>query len=215
MSKPLCPGGRWLVLRRARRAAARAVDVEVLPAARLRRAALRRGGHEPGSPDGLHGPRVLRPRRLLRPGRVLDARCSSSAASLSLWLCLGLAVVVVGLYALVVSYFATTRRGIYFALLTLIFAEVVYTVLPLHAGLRRLRRHPGAARARDPARRRHRHAAPRTTTWSSCPTCARLPRLPRAGRARTSAGCSSRSARTRTARASSATTCSATRWACA
>jgi branched-chain amino acid transport system permease protein len=47
---------------------------------------------------------------------------------LSLWLCLGLAVVVVGLYALAVSYFATTRRGIYFALLTLIFAEVVYTV---------------------------------------------------------------------------------------
>jgi branched-chain amino acid transport system permease protein len=45
----------------------------------------------------------------------------------SLWLCLGAAVVVVGLYALVVSYFATTRRGIYFALLTLIFAEVVYT----------------------------------------------------------------------------------------
>jgi branched-chain amino acid transport system permease protein len=46
----------------------------------------------------------------------------------SLWLTLGLAVVVVGLYALLVSYFATTRRGIYFALLTLIFAEVVYTV---------------------------------------------------------------------------------------
>jgi branched-chain amino acid transport system permease protein len=47
---------------------------------------------------------------------------------LSLWLCLAFAVVVVGLYALVVSYFATARRGIYFALLTLIFAEVVYTV---------------------------------------------------------------------------------------
>jgi branched-chain amino acid transport system permease protein len=46
---------------------------------------------------------------------------------LSLWPCLGLAVVVVGAYALVVGYFATTRRGIYFALLTLIFAEVVYT----------------------------------------------------------------------------------------
>ena len=45
----------------------------------------------------------------------------------SLWLCLGFAVVVVGLYALVVSYFATARRGIYFALLTLVFAEVVYT----------------------------------------------------------------------------------------
>jgi branched-chain amino acid transport system permease protein len=45
----------------------------------------------------------------------------------SLPLCVGLAVLVVGLYALVVSYFATTRRGIYFALLTLIFAEVVYT----------------------------------------------------------------------------------------
>ena len=45
----------------------------------------------------------------------------------SLWLCLALAVVVVGLYALVVAYFATSRRGIYFALLTLIFAEVVYT----------------------------------------------------------------------------------------
>jgi branched-chain amino acid transport system permease protein len=46
---------------------------------------------------------------------------------LSLWVCLGAAVLVVGVYALVVSYFATARRGIYFALLTLIFAEVVYT----------------------------------------------------------------------------------------
>src|SRR6185312_10163766 len=46
----------------------------------------------------------------------------------SLWLTLGLSLIVVGLYALLVSYFATTRRGIYFALLTLIFAEVVYTV---------------------------------------------------------------------------------------
>jgi branched-chain amino acid transport system permease protein len=45
----------------------------------------------------------------------------------SLWVCLAFAVLVVGLYALLVSYFATTRRGIYFALLTLIFAEVVYT----------------------------------------------------------------------------------------
>src|SRR5688500_19758116 len=46
----------------------------------------------------------------------------------SLWACLALAIVVVGLYALVVSYFATARRGIYFALLSLIFAEVVYTI---------------------------------------------------------------------------------------
>ena len=46
---------------------------------------------------------------------------------LSLWVCLGFAVVLVGAYALVVSYFATARRGIYFALLTLIFAEVVFT----------------------------------------------------------------------------------------
>jgi branched-chain amino acid transport system permease protein len=46
---------------------------------------------------------------------------------LSIWLCLAFAVLIVGLYALVVSYFATGRRGIYFALLTLIFAEVVYT----------------------------------------------------------------------------------------
>jgi branched-chain amino acid transport system permease protein len=45
----------------------------------------------------------------------------------SLWLCLAMAVVAVGLYAAIVSYFATARRGIYFALLTLIFAEVVYT----------------------------------------------------------------------------------------
>jgi branched-chain amino acid transport system permease protein len=45
----------------------------------------------------------------------------------SLWACLGLAVAVVGLYALAVSYFSTVRRGIYFALLTLIFAEVVFT----------------------------------------------------------------------------------------
>jgi branched-chain amino acid transport system permease protein len=46
---------------------------------------------------------------------------------LSLWLCLAFATLVVGLYALIVSYFSTARRGIYFALLTLIFAEVVYT----------------------------------------------------------------------------------------
>jgi branched-chain amino acid transport system permease protein len=45
----------------------------------------------------------------------------------SLWACLLFAFLVVGLYALVVSFFATARRGIYFALLTLIFAEVVYT----------------------------------------------------------------------------------------
>jgi branched-chain amino acid transport system permease protein len=46
---------------------------------------------------------------------------------LSVWASVGFALIVVGLYALVVSYFATARRGIYFALLTLIFAEVVYT----------------------------------------------------------------------------------------
>ena len=45
----------------------------------------------------------------------------------SVWACVGFALVVVGLYALIVAYFATGRRGIYFALLTLIFAEVVYT----------------------------------------------------------------------------------------
>jgi branched-chain amino acid transport system permease protein len=46
---------------------------------------------------------------------------------LSLWACLGFALLVVSVYAFVVAYFATSRRGIYFALLTLIFAEVVYT----------------------------------------------------------------------------------------
>jgi len=46
---------------------------------------------------------------------------------LSLWASIAFALLVVGLYAFVVSYFATARRGIYFALLTLIFAEVVYT----------------------------------------------------------------------------------------
>ena len=45
----------------------------------------------------------------------------------SVWASLAFAVLVVGAYAFVVSYFATARRGIYFALLTLIFAEVVYT----------------------------------------------------------------------------------------
>jgi branched-chain amino acid transport system permease protein len=45
----------------------------------------------------------------------------------SVWACVAFAILVVGGYALIVSYFATARRGIYFALLTLIFAEVVYT----------------------------------------------------------------------------------------
>ncbi|HYB73722.1 MAG TPA: branched-chain amino acid ABC transporter permease [Candidatus Sulfotelmatobacter sp.] len=46
----------------------------------------------------------------------------------SLWVSLLVMAVVVGAYALIVSYFATTRRGIYFALLTLIFAEVVHRI---------------------------------------------------------------------------------------
>src|SRR3989442_12979492 len=46
---------------------------------------------------------------------------------LSVWACLGAALVVVGLYAAIVSYFATARRGIYFALLTLIFALLTGT----------------------------------------------------------------------------------------
>ena len=45
----------------------------------------------------------------------------------SVWVCLAFAMIVVGAYAAIVAYFATARRGIYFALLTLIFAEVVYT----------------------------------------------------------------------------------------
>ena len=45
----------------------------------------------------------------------------------SLWICVAFAILVVGVYAAVVSFFATARRGIYFALLTLIFAEVIFT----------------------------------------------------------------------------------------
>ncbi len=46
----------------------------------------------------------------------------------SLWVGMAVMVVVVGVYALIVSYFAISRRGIYFALLTLVFAEVVHRV---------------------------------------------------------------------------------------
>src|SRR2546429_668223 len=69
-------------------------------------------------------------------GSVVAAFAIGTAQSLfSLWMnpqrvaiaIFGIMIVVVGLYAAVVSYFATARRGIYFALLTLIFAEVVYT----------------------------------------------------------------------------------------
>src|SRR5205814_656234 len=68
----------------------------------------------------------------LKPQRVAIAifglmRVLLERGVISLWPCLLLAVIAVGLYGLLVSYFATTRRGIYFALLTLIFAEVVYT----------------------------------------------------------------------------------------
>ena len=106
------------------------------------------------------------------------------------------------------------RRGIYFALLTLIFAEVVYTFFRYTQtfggsdgiqGLPPPDRGPG---------RRHRHAAPellpgRRSTWPS-PTSPAACSSPR-----TSARCWSPSGRTRTARASSATTSSATRWPCA
>ena len=130
---------------------------------------------------------------------------------LSLWLCLGLAVLVVGAYALGVSYFATSRRGIYFALLTLIFAEVVYTFFRYTQtfggsdgiqGLPAPQILPGVA-LDSPARLYYAvlaflaHARIWVVASSSAPT---------------SGGCSSPSARTRTARASSATTCSATRW---
>ena len=46
----------------------------------------------------------------------------------SVWAGLLVMALVVGCYALIVAYFATTRRGIYFALLTLIFAEVVHRI---------------------------------------------------------------------------------------
>jgi branched-chain amino acid transport system permease protein len=46
----------------------------------------------------------------------------------SLWVSFLVMAVVVGAYAFIVAYFATTRRGIYFALLTLIFAEVVHRI---------------------------------------------------------------------------------------
>jgi branched-chain amino acid transport system permease protein len=46
----------------------------------------------------------------------------------SVWVGLVVMAAVVGAYALIVAYFATTRRGIYFALLTLIFAEVVHRI---------------------------------------------------------------------------------------
>jgi branched-chain amino acid transport system permease protein len=46
----------------------------------------------------------------------------------SVWAGLLVMALVVGAYALVVAYFATTRHGIYFALLTLIFAEVVHRI---------------------------------------------------------------------------------------
>ena len=125
-------------------------------------------------------------------------------------------MVVVGLYALLVSYFATTRRGIYFALLTLIFAEVVYTFFRYTQtfggsdGIQGLpaRRAcvPGVA-LDTPLRNYYLVVAYLALRLSSCAARWWSPR--------TSARCWSPSARTRTAPASSATTCSATRWACA
>src|SRR3989442_358073 len=53
-------------------AALPALRVEVLPAPRLRCAPLRRDRDEPRSPHGVYGARLLRPRRLLRARRVRD-----------------------------------------------------------------------------------------------------------------------------------------------
>ena len=99
----------------------------------------------------------------------------------SLWLCLAFAVVVVGLYALVVAYFATTRRGIYFALLTLIFAEVVYTFFrytQTFGGSDGIQGLPTASSSRGADR----HAARGSTTSSLGLPRLRVRRLPRARR---------------------------------
>ena len=97
----------------------------------------------------------------------------------SLWACLLFAILVVGLYALVVSFFATARRGIYFALLTLIFAEVVYTFFRYTQTFGGSDGIQGVAGAAADRRLRDRHAAAQLLSRPGLPG-ARLPRLPRA-----------------------------------
>jgi len=129
----------------------------------------------------------------------------------SVWVCLGVAILVVGLYALVVSYFATARRGIYFALLTLIFAEVVYTFFrytQTFGGSDGIQGCPT-----PPCCPASSSTRPRASTISSSPTSWPPTRSAASSWRRISAACSWPSAKTRTARASSATTSSATRWA--
>ncbi len=168
-------------LRRAGGAAAHPVDDQVLHAARLRRAPVRGGGDEPRPPDGLHGPRVVRPRGVLRPRRVLDGGAARARHPLALAVSRASPWSSSALYALVVGYFATSRRG---HLLRPPHADLRrggLHRLPLHADLRRLRRHPGPAR-----RPRSCPASPSTrrsgsTTLVVAVPPARVPRLPRAG----------------------------------
>jgi branched-chain amino acid transport system permease protein len=70
--------------------------------------------------------RLVRSRRVLRTRRLRERGPARAGDRVAVGVP-SLRGLVVGLYALVVSFFATARRGIYFALLTLIFAEVVYT----------------------------------------------------------------------------------------
>src|SRR5256712_636435 len=162
----------------ARRAAGPALHVQVLPAARLRRASLRRDRDEPRPAHRLHRAGLVRPRRVLRPGRLRERRTPGARGRL----------------AVAVPPLRRPRRRPLRAggqlllhsaprdLLRVAHADLRrgrVPVLPLHADLRRLGRDPGGPAPAPGRELRDRHADAELLPRPRLPG-ARVPRVPRA-----------------------------------
>src|SRR6266478_5929813 len=83
--------------------------------------------HQPESPGGLHRARLVRPRRLLRD-RGLRHRAPHETGGVSFLIAFPAAGVVAGLCALVFGFFCVRLTRIYFAMLTLAFAQIVWAI---------------------------------------------------------------------------------------
>ena len=105
-----------------------AVGLALLHVPRQRRRHLGAVRHQPQPAGRLHRARLLRPRRLLRHRRLRHRHPHEEARACSFLLAFPAAGVIAGLFALVFGFFCVRLTRIYFAMLTLAFAQIVWAI---------------------------------------------------------------------------------------
>jgi branched-chain amino acid transport system permease protein len=83
--------------------------------------------HQPQPPRRLHRPRLLRARRVLRHRRLRHGHPHEEARG-ELFLAFPAAGIIAGLFALLFGFFCVRLTRIYFAMLTLAFAQIVWAI---------------------------------------------------------------------------------------